>query len=1053
MIKAVIRFSLKQRIFYNLLFIALIVAGSIAISDLSAERFPNVNFGEVIISAYYPGAAPHEVEAMVTRKLEEALEEIKNIEWISSTSYHERASIRLKFIDDTDYEALYDEVRFKVLSIIDELPDGIDPPIIQNTKIEDFLPVVVVNLAGVRGNRALALMASEMKANLQLIEGVQQVVLNGEFVREFHIMLDAYAMTAHGVTFDDVVTAIKKANVSFPAGNFENDTSHFVIKVDEKFYSREQIANTIIRADSDGSFLRIGNVISQARANYRNPIVISSANGKDSIALRVLKSADGNAIEIRRQVQAVVDEYTSLLQSEDVEIILTQDSTPHIEDGLNTLSLNLAMGVVLVAIVIWYFMGVRNAGLITIGIPFAFIITMLLMQLTGNSLNEISLFALVLVAGIVVDDAIVVTESIYRHVQAGKPLVDSIVDGTEEVALPVISATTTTLAAFLPMLIMTGSTGEFFAQIPKAVSFAIVASLIECLFILPVHYFDFGLSKTDRSRADIIKEENVLVCKGRIYVLKLLRFTMRHRYKSLFTVFVTFILALLVFVFSATGKFPLVKIKFFPDDYTLYYVDVVGPASTPNSVIHDKVKSISNFIMSNNREITQSVAGFAGYYINESYTPVYGNNYGTVTVTLSSKYKLLLDDPKKYLDEMRDQLKTEYEKDGYIIRVHAQKDGPRSGKSINVRITGSNVTSVDQLAADIFEYINRNSELRDNLVELEYGGDQPKQIFRFQINEERVHEYGLDLDRVAHLAASVMDGRYVGKYRFQDEEVNLKVLIDKKYLKAPKDSLVIPLVEHHSGPVRLGDLAQVITYFEPANLRRYQSRPMASISANIRAGSRISSAVIVDQINQRYKEVRSQYPGVTLQFGGEHNATQRSYKSLLYAFTITLLLMYIILATQFQSYVQPLIILSAIVFSIIGVIFGKLFTQTLFTVNSFIALIGVAGVVINGSLILIDYLNKRYNDGCSRNEVIEMGVSVRFRPIMLTTLTTTLALLPMAVGVPYYSQTWGPMASTFVTGLATATVLTLIIVPVQWDLLQDWYERRGIRNAKNFGLD
>ncbi len=1045
--EAVVAFSLKQRVFYNLMFVVLMVVGFISLFSLPAERYPNFSFGEVIISTVYPGASPAEVESLITRKIEEALESVEEVEWINSTSFSGRSHIRLKFVDDTDYDALYNEVRFEVLNIINELPEGVDPPKLLLAKVQDWLPVIMVNLVGERENRALALMAEEMKSRLLRLPGVTEVQLSGEETQEFHVYLDPRKLRTLGVSFDAVSQALSGANVSIPAGKFSNRSGEFLVKVDERYQSLEQVFSTVVRSDADGSLVRVKDLSSRGGMGYRDSVVISSVNGRPSLGLKIIKSDRGNAMEIRDQVMAVVEEFRPLLQTRGVELVLTQDSTVYIEDGLYTLGMNMLVGIFLVSLIIWYFVGFRNAGLVTIGIPFSFMITMLIMYLTGNSLNEITLFSFVLVTGIIVDDAIVVTENIYRHVQEGRPVREAIIKGTAEVALPVVSATMTTVAAFLPMLIMTGAIGQFFALIPKAVTFAIVASLVECLLILPIHYLDFGprLVKT----ASRVSQDNLLMRLMRRVTSRLLALTMRFRFTSVLTVSLLFGVAIVILGLSASGKVPLIRIQFFPDDYKLYYVDLVGPSSTPIQQVNERVKQIAREVMKDGPGMAKSASGFAGMYFNEDYEPVYGNNHGSVMVTMPSADEQSFEDPLDHLDRMREKLKPLFEKDGYRLHIHPQNDGPPSGKDINVRVVGANVEAVSGLAEALLSFMRQEPKIGPNLVDLADDRGLPKRVFRLQVMQERVAEYGLDNAQVTRLAASVLDGRYVGKYRHIDEEVDLKLYIDPASLKEPENALYVPVIEHADRPIHLADLVRVRTYNEPGEINRYQGQRAISLKANIKAGAPTSTPAVVNAVKAYYATIREHYPGATVTFGGEHEDTQRSFESLAYAFIIAVLVMYVILATQFQSYLQPFIILSAIVFALIGVVFGKLLTQSLFTVNSFIAVIGVAGVVVNDALVLIDFINRRYREGLSRGEAIREGVRIRLRPILLTTLTTTLGLLPMAVGFPSYSLVWGTMASTFVTGLATATLLTLFIVPVLWDLLQGLQERRERRRPVN----
>lgn len=1043
--KPVVRFTLAHKVFFNLVFVLLMVAGAYSLLSLPVERFPLVNFGKVFITTYYRGASPEDVEALVTTEVEEAVEDMEDVEFIQSSSYREYSSVVVKFIDDTDYDDLYKELRFRVLNMQDELPEGADPPEFNKITTSDWLPVISVNLAGQQGNRALTLMAEEMKIPLSRIPGVKEVKLQGEFEREFHVVLDPEKMTALGVTFEDAARALQGANVSIPAGDFTDESGEFVVVMDERFRSRQEVIETVVRRDADGSFTTLGDIVEDAVLDYRDPQVISSVNGVPCVTLQILKTDEGNALDIGREVRAVVADFEPSMSELGVDLVLTQDSTVYIDEAMNTLGANMLLGIVLVCLIIWYFMGARNAALTTVGIPFAFLVTMIFMHYTGNSLNEITLFSFVLVSGIIVDDAIVVVENIYRHAQEGEPIREAIVNGTSEVMLPVVSATTTTVAAFLPMLIMTGSTGEFFALIPKAVSFAIAASLIECLFILPLHYLDWG-PKADTDGKAPHEKDNAFMRVARRFTEWGMGLTMRYKKLSLLAVLLAFAGAVFVLGVSMSGRMPLIKIRFFPEEYNEYYAIVEGPSSTPIEKTEAVIGDISDFILADGEGYAKTTTGFAGFFINEDYQNVFGNNLGIVIVTMPPKEEWDFQDPKAHLEEMRRRLEERYEKDGYDISVRAEETGPPSGKDVNVRVLGQNIDSVYALSDELMRYMRE--DLGGYLADLKDDSGQPNRVLRFKVRQDRAQEYGFDQAAVASLAASVLDGRYVGKYRVSDEELDLKMILAPSSLNRPRDALSLPLLEHPSGPVRLGDLVEIETRLEPGQLNRYNTERAVTLSANIKAGAQTSTTEIVNKIRKHFASVRSDFPGAGIDFGGEFESTRRSFTSLAYAFGVAILLIYLILATQFGSYVQPAIILSAVVFSLIGVVFGKLVSQSLFTVNSFIAVVGVTGVVVNDSLVLLDFINRAYKRGKDRAEAVKEGIRLRLRPILLTTLTTSLGLLPMALGIPSYSVTWGTMASTFVTGLATATALTLFIVPIEWDMLMRFTEWKQARKER-----
>lgn len=1043
--RPVVKFTLRQNVLFNLVFVLLIIAGAFSITALPVERYPQINFGKVMITSFYPGASPRDVEALVTREIEESLEGLEDIEFIRANSSREYSVIVVKFNDDVDYEARYDELRFRVLSMLGELPDLVDPPSFTMIQTSEWLPVVSVNLVGHRSNRALSLMADELKVPLEQIDGVQEVALEGEYQREFHVYLDPSRMNALGVSFEQVASALESANISIPAGDFTDDSGEYVVKVDERFRDREQILSTVIRRDGDGSFVKVGDVATEAALGYRDPHVITSVNGIDGVTLKILKTENGNTLSIFDDIQKVIDNFIPVLEKQGVQVILTQDSSTYIDESMSTLGWNMALGIVLVSLIIWYFMGFRNAAITTVGIPFSFLVTMVLMYLTGNSLNEITLFSFVLVSGIIVDDAIVVVENIYRHVQKGDDLERAIIDGTSEVMIPVIAATATTVAAFLPMLIMSGSTGEFFALIPKAVSFAILASLIECLLILPLHYRDFGPKP---GNVPDEAHDNAVMRVLRRLTERLVNITMRFRVTSLMSVLIAFIAAITILGLSISGAASLIHIKFFPDDYNLYYAFIEGPSDTPIEQTAKWSKEIARFIMSDGEGYARSAAGFAGFTVTEDYEQEFGHNHGTVMVALPRKEHREFDDAQLHLEHMRERLLGKFSGNGFTIKVRAEKDGPPAGKDVNIRIVGNNEQNVVNLSTDILRALRESDEFGTYLTQLEDNQGQPARVFHLSVDQAKAQEYGLTVADAARLSASVLDGRFIGKFRVVEEEIDFKLRIDPSFLDSPEAALGVPLLEHPSGPVFLGDIVQPRALSEPGELHRYQKQRSLSITANIKPGAPVSSSSLVAWVKEYYQSIRERYPGASLVFGGEFEETQRSYTSLTYAFGLAILIMYLILATQFHSYAQPLIVLSAVVFSIIGVVFGKLVTQSPFTVNSFIAVVGVTGVVVNGALVLIDFINRGYRSGMTRQQAIREGIRVRLRPIVLTTLTTTLGLLPMAVGIPSYSLIWGAMASTFVTGLATATILTLFIVPVEWDLLMDFKERMQKRKQR-----
>ena len=1047
-------FTLRQKVVLNLLFVLLMVIGAFTLLRMPVERYPNIQFGKMYINTFLPGASARDVETLVTTEIEKGLEDLEEVEYIRSTSYGERSNIVIKFVDDSDYEKRFDDVRLKVLSIIGDLPDRAEPPVFNFLDVNDWFPTISVNVAGKHANTTLTEIAETIKIPLTQIKGVKEVTVSGDYTREFHLILSRDKLRTYGITFLDVAAVLQQSNVGFPAGYAATPKGEFVVRVDEQFSSREELLATIIRRDGDGSFVRVGDVVNAAYFSYQDPFLMTSLNGEDCVTLQILKHKDGNSLFIAEKVRQILQEVQPGYADMGVFLEATRDSSTKIEDSIRVLGVNLLLGILLVCSIIWLFMGFRNAALITIGIPFSFLVTLVLMYMTGNSINEVSLFAFVLVSGIIVDDAIVVVENMYRHYQTGKPLIESITEGAAEVFLPVIAATSTTIVAFLPMLIMTGMVGDFFAIIPKTIAFALLASLFECLVILPCHYLDFGprqrVVATATFSADstsfTLPKEGVMMGVTRRLFTTLILLVLRFRVTSLVLLAAVFLGAMAIFLGSIQGKTSLVRIKFFPDKYSLYYVEITGPQGTSLQQTNELVKNVAARLAANGRGQVESALGYAGYYINEDFSPQYGRNLGYVAVTLPSPAaRRFADYPKNdvvaHLEAVRQKVKPLLPT-GFALSVRPEKDGPPSGEDLNIRILGQDAKNVAALAADIGRFLRDDITVAPWLVDLKDDQGSDTRVFRMKVNQERAAEYGFAVEEIAALAASAMDGRIIGEMKRAEESIDIRLKVDQGHDLVMFRALDMEVAHSPAGAIRLRDLCQPVFSLEPSSLNRFQRQRAITFTANLKVGAPVTSPVVVDRVATYYAGIRANYSGASLIFAGEHESTQKSFLSLAYAFVIAIIAVYLILAAQFRSSVQPLIVIAAVSFALTGVILGTVFSRTIFTINSFVAVIGVTGVVVNDSLVLVEFINTCYAKGLKRRAALLQATHIRLRPILLTTLTTTLGLLPMALGIPEFSVIWGSMAMTFVTGLCTATFLTIIIIPLLWDMVTAHAARR-----------
>jgi HAE1 family hydrophobic/amphiphilic exporter-1 len=1071
--RPLIRYSLKQVVFMNLAFVILIVAGAMSLLTMPVENMPPVDIGKVFIGTVYYGASAEDVEDMVTSRIEEAIDGLENVEYVQSKSFRNYSSIEVKFIDDSDYETLYDDLRFRILNVQKDLPLEADEPMFFYIDTQFWMPVIIINIAGDVPNRTLTLLAEELKRNVLSVGGVKEVNLRGEHVKEFHVSLDPEKLRRYGISFQQAARAVESANVKIPTGRFRSGGAGYMLDAGEKLSRQEDVLNVIVRRDGDGTFVRVRDLVVSARMSHRDPWIISTVDGMDALSLIVTKEANANALDIMEEIKGISHVFGKAHKADGIIVKLTNDSTIEIEDSVSTLGWNLIIGMTLVTCVLWITLGFRNAMLAAIGIPFSFLCTVLFLKLSGQSINTISLFSFVLISGIIVDDAIVILENTFRHMQMGKSVREAVIDGAGEVALPVTSSAVTTILAFLPLLIMTGSTGDFFSVIPVTVSFALFASLIEALLILPVHIFDWGPRHMETGVTDEAGErelarhlsEGMFAPVWKVY-FRVLSKLLENRKKAFAGLAGAFVLAALIFGLSMSGVLPLMNIQFFPGSYFRYHVAMKLPPGSSIETTDSVVRDLSRYVSSFGEREALAVRGDAGFFEAENYVWHRGQHYGQLVVTLpEERHREFPDnpgnDPYVYLDMVRQRL-NDYIIQNYhegsdripVLEIFAENTGPPTGEPVNIRVTGDSREMVSKAAEDMLMYL-RSDEKFSDLRELAANRAEHQRVVRYLPDLEAAYERGISPAAVTALVAGALNGRRAGKFKAGDEEVDLLVRLARADdegntagvgISRPSDVLDVPAVEHSVAPVYLRDLVKMRYVTEPSVRSRYNGKPALTITADILTGSRLTPARVTNLVSKYARGMTDRFPGVTVAFGGEFDTTKRTYNSLGIALIIAVLCIYMVLATQFKDYLHPLIIISAIVFAFVGVVFGVFITRSTFTIGSAMAVVGLAGVAVNDSLILIDFINVRRRAGMTIREAVIRAASTRMRPVLITTFTTIFGLLPMAIGIPYKSIAWAPMATAFVTGLCSATTLALLMIPVEYELAEAFREkvkRRG----------
>lgn len=1052
--------TLKNKTFLNIVYLIIFAAGIYAMFNIPVENMPSVDMGEVYITTYHYGASAEDVENLITTQIEKAIEGIENVEFVESRTHRNRSSVHVKFVDDSDYSELFSRVRLQVLNIRSKLPEGCEDPKFLFIDTHWWISVIRVNLFGQASESSRKDMADRLKTELKAIEGVRDIEISGQSKNEFHVSLSPEKLRGLGVTFAEVVDALRSAGQKIPTGNFSTESSEFILDSGADFSRQEDVLNVIVRKDGFGNFVRIRDVVTSAMMGSPDPMLITSINGEDTTSLTVRKEDNANSLKIAREVKRICDRFAEKHKADGIRIAYTNDSTTEINDSISILNGNLLMGIGLVVLTLWYTLGLRNAIFAALGIPFSFLCTLIAMKVAGISINSINLFAFILVSGIIVDDAIVVIENVYRHQQMGKPLRTAVVDGVAEIFWPVFNSMLTTVVAFLPMLLITGPVGSFLSMIPIAVSFALFASILESTVFLPVHIFEYGPKAVDRVSADTVSvddpapaEKNDLVARIWAFFEKILDVFLKHRWKAMASITLLFVVAMAIAVLSLSGIYPLIKVKFFPGNYIRYHVTVALPSSTPITRTDTIVRDISQFILGLGEKQADSVSGTAGFYEEEDYSIMGGSQYGQAVVTMPEKDKAELPenpgkDPVRHLDYIRKELRA-YLVEQYPnpderprVKIFPESNGIPSGKAVSLRISGENLTRELEVSDRIMAFMRQNPELKA-LVEITDDRAANVNVVRYTPSQEAAYDLGIPPGRITEMIAGALNGITVGTFQTPSEEVDLKIRVARKMdmegyvdsgLGTPQDIMDIPLVEHSAAPIFLRDVAGVEYSSEPDSRGRYNGKSSVRLTADIRSGSDLTSKRVEFLVSRYFETMAKDYPDITLIFAGESETTGKTFSTLYIGLVVALVAIYLILALQFGDYVQPFIVLTAVSFAIIGVTFGMLITRSLFTLGSLMAVVGLAGITVNNSLILIDFINIRITEGKTMRQAVKDACRARIRPVLLTTVTTIMGLLPMAIGIPYKSVEWSPMATTFVAGLFASTVLTLLMIPVEYEL-------------------
>lgn len=1027
-------YSVRQSVLVNVLFFVCLLGGLAAYSRIPLEFFQDVNLNEVNVTTVWPGASAEEVERLVTQKLEEELLTVSDIDEVRSVSSAGLADINIsfdEFLDDVEYEAALNDVR-SALDRVGDLPEDAEEPFLTEGKFSEFAPVVIIAVVDRSdvGPLALREVARDVKSRLRDLPGANRIEIRGDQEREIRVELDQNVAAQFDLTVPDVVARIRRQNLNLPAGTFESAAGEQTLRARGDFQSLEDMLATVVAENADGTTLRLGE-IARVEEGLEKARFLNRYNGAPALFVTITKKSAADVVDLVADVDAWIDDYQRRTPA-GVEIVKTFDTARFVTGRMGILVDNLISGVLLVVALLWFTIGFRNAALTAIAIPFSFLTAMIFFPIFDVTLNATTITGMLLVSGMLVDDAIIVLENVYTRIERGEPLRQAVIEGTEEVLWPVVAAVTTTCAAFLPLLLVGGTAGKFLGILPKAVVLCLMASLFECLLILPAHYMDFGSrrgaaearpGRLSRFRAGV----DAGLARARDAYVRSLDVVLSQR-----GAFAALFVALMALAHAGAQH---LRVDLFPGEFDTFNILLEMPSDSSLEQTDAVVRAYEQVVAGTLGDATRDYSTTVGMSVDINYDRLTGNHYAMTVLTLLPTPENVRE-PEKALARMQQRMEEFVDAwPGAIadLRVQAEQDGPPLGPPVELRLQGDDYGLGKSVAGEVQAFLETVPGVYDVEDNLKIG---PSEV-RLLVDEERAANHGLGFEDIARALRGANDGLIASSFRDprRNEDIDIRVMLAGVHRESLQDLLDVDVRTPGGYLVRLRDVAGVEVERGYRAYQRYDGKRTVAVLAQV-DNERATSLSANQALQARFADLETRHPQLEVQYGGEFEESGEAFADLGRAFPVALVAIYMILAALFRSYLQPLVVVTAVPFAFVGIVLGvSIFDYSVSFVLLYAA-IGLTGVVVNDSLVMVDFINRaRRDEGLELIEAVRQSGARRFRPILLTTLTTVVALLPMAFGLQGASKTYGPFAAAICFGLIVATIGTLYAVPLTYTAL------------------
>ncbi len=1009
---------LRNHVLANLTFVLVLVIGFLAYSSLPRQQDPTINFNWIIITTILPGASALDVEKKVTDPLEDALRKVQNVKFMSSNSRESVSSILIRFedIDVRLFDKRVNDLRREIQNTEDELPEAAeDPQILEITSANAF-PSATIAVVGQAMDEQLRVQARNIEKGLERLSGVDRVDPIGLPEPELQVNFDRQKLESLKINPGQVADTVSLFFQDLAAGDSRLGTANWLIRlVGSSADPGELAGRTVIGSVKE---TRLGDV-ARVNRSRTEPDQLTSTNGQPAVLLAVMKESNANTLELVERIKVYMNERNQFAEQTGISLVLVDDQTIMTRNAINLMQNNALIGLALVLVVAWLFLGARIAFLTAIAIPFILAGTFWVLSVSGETLNVMVLLGVVIVLGMLVDDAVVVVEGVYYRLRHGMDEMNAVMGALKEVSAPVTAAVLTTMAAFGPLILLPGILGDFMRVVPMVVVIALAISLIEAFWMLPAHVIALKVNFHKPSRLQKLRVR--FTHKIQINYIRVLVKLMRHRWITLVVVIMLFL--------SAVGTFAsgLVKMDFFAaDTIRLFYVNVEMPPATPLEKTMEKVNQMETKVRSYVRENEiRTAVSYAGNMFTET-EPRLGDHLGQIIVGLQPKKE-----EDRSVEEIIESMRADVQATPGPVKISFLRlsGGPPTAKPISIKVRGDNYAEIRRAADDLKQVLAKINGVMDISKDAAPGSSE----LVLRLDEKAIARAGVNPQTVIRTLQLLVDGVVVADMRDAGEKIEVRVKADEKEQRDIAEILNFRLTLTNGSQIPLGELVTAERKPGLGNVRHYNFRRAITVEADI--DDKLTDTVSVNNdILDMWQGVGVNYPDIDLDFSGELDDIQESMDSILMLFVFGVGVMYAILGTQFRSYWQPLMILSTLFMAFTGVTFGLLVSQNPMSLYTLYGVVALGGIAVNAAIVLISAGNARLKAGMSVLHATIYAARRRVIPILITSLTTIAGLFSLAAGLGGESLIWGPVATAIVWGLAFSTLLTLVVIPLLYRL-------------------